>query len=283
MPVGGLCSGLSAARFGTRTHDLWDFATRQRPRNEACWISRNRGGLRLPEPRQPPFEKFTSAHFALPLNAGVNLFDDVPSSIEKVYSTLRQRTAGALRNNLWLAAAATVAGLAVLAAAIVLQSHWLVVIAAIAGVVVTAFVWGYTTRAFRVPPWPTLGHLHRRQYAETWDTMVSSSRTARIAVSGKAWEWELHDSTREPVRNLIELASIGVKDDVLEIACGIARLGLELVPLCHSWTGADISANMLAHAAERVKGVGNVKLHQLHGDGLAGLADDSFDVVYCTN
>ena len=207
----------------------------------------------------------------------------MPSSIEKVYSKLRQRIAAALRKNLWLAAFATVAACAVLAATIVLRSHWLIVIAAAAGVVVTAFVWGYTTRAFRVPPWPTLGHLQRRQYAETWDTMASSSRTARIAVSGKAWEWELRDSTREPIRNLIELASISEKDDVLEIACGIARLGLELAPLCHSWTGADISANMLAHAAERVKGVGNVKLHQLHGDGLAGLADDSFDVVYCTN
>jgi len=97
----------------------------------------------------------------------------VPSSIENGYSTLRQRTAAALRKNLWLAAAATIACCAALAATILLQSHWLIVTAAAAGVVVTAFVWGYTTRAFRVPPYgPTLGHLHRRQYAETWDTLA---------------------------------------------------------------------------------------------------------------
>jgi ubiquinone/menaquinone biosynthesis C-methylase UbiE len=29
--------------------------------------------------------------------------------------------------------------------------------------------------------------------------------------------------------------------------------------------------------------VANVQLHPLHGDGLSGLADNSFDVVYCTN
>jgi ubiquinone/menaquinone biosynthesis C-methylase UbiE len=134
-----------------------------------------------------------------------------------------------------------------------------------------------------MPQWPALRHLHRRQYAETWDTMAGSSRAARVAVSGKAWEWELRDSTREPVRNLIELASINPDDDVLEIGSGIARLGLELAPRCHSWTGADISPSMLAHATQRLQGVGNVKLHQLHGDGLAGLGDDSFDIVYCTN
>jgi len=207
----------------------------------------------------------------------------VLSSVEKVYSKLRQRTAAVLRKNPWLVPAATIAGLAALTAAIVFRPHWLIGIAAAAEVVVTAFVCGYSTRALRMSSWPTLEHLQRRQYAETWDTMASSSRTARIAVSGKAWEWELRESTREPVRNLIELASISVKDDVLEIACGIARLGLELAPLCHSWTGADISANMLSHAAQRLRGVGNVKLHQLHGDGLTGLRDDSFDVVYCTN
>ena len=159
----------------------------------------------------------------------------MPSSIEKVYSKLRQRTAAVLRKNLWLVPAATIAGLAALAAAIMFRSHWLIVIAAAGGAVVTSFVWGYSTRALRMSSWPTLGHLQRRQYAETWDTMASSSRTARIAVSGKAWERELRDSTREPVRNLIELASISVKDDVLEIACGIARLGLELAPRCHSF------------------------------------------------
>ena len=113
--------------------------------------------------------------------------------------------------------------------------------------------------------------------------MASSSRTARIAVCGQAWEWQVRDSAAEPVRNLIELAMVDKKDDVLEIASGIGRIGMELAPRCRSWTGADISANMLAYASERLQGIRNVKFHQLHGDGLDGLADEVFDVVYCTN
>jgi ubiquinone/menaquinone biosynthesis C-methylase UbiE len=113
--------------------------------------------------------------------------------------------------------------------------------------------------------------------------MASSSRTAPIAVAGKGWEWELRNSAAEPIRNLVELASIGPQDDVLEIACGIGRIGLELASRCHSWTGADISANMLRYAEERLRGVSNARLHQLDGKGLGGLEDNSFDVVYCTN
>jgi ubiquinone/menaquinone biosynthesis C-methylase UbiE len=40
---------------------------------------------------------------------------------------------------------------------------------------------------------------------------------------------------------------------------------------------------MLGYAAQRLQGVGNVRLQQLDGNGLGGLDDGSFDVVYCTN
>jgi ubiquinone/menaquinone biosynthesis C-methylase UbiE len=113
--------------------------------------------------------------------------------------------------------------------------------------------------------------------------MADSPRTARVAVAGKAYEWELRDSAADPIRNLVELASVSTQDDILEIACGIGRIGLELATRCRSWTGADISANMLGYAAERLRGVSNVRLHQLDGNGLSGLDDSSFDVVYCTN
>jgi ubiquinone/menaquinone biosynthesis C-methylase UbiE len=202
---------------------------------------------------------------------------------EKFYSTLRSRTAKVLDEHCWLAPAATTGSFVALVAASAFQLHVLITLGAAGCLLVTAFVWGYSTRRLRVPQWPTLAHLNRRQYAETWDTMASSLRTARIAVSGKAWEWELHNSTAVPIRNLVELVSVGPQDDVLEIACGIGRIGLELSSRCHSWTGADISANMLTYAAQRLQGVSNVRLQQLDGKGLSGLADNSFDVVYCTN
>ena len=179
--------------------------------------------------------------------------------------------------------AATIASAAALAIAIVLRLSSVVALATGGFLLITAFIWGYSVRVYRVQPWPTLGHLNRRQYAETWNALANSERTARIAVAGKGWEWELRESAAKPIRNLVELVSIGAQDDVLEVACGIGRIGLELAPLCRSWTGADISSNMLDYAAQRLQGVGNVRLHQLDGKGLSGLADSSFDLVYCTN
>ena len=66
---------------------------------------------------------------------------------------------------------------------------------------------------------------------------------------------------------------------MLEIGCGVGRISRELAPRCRSWTGSDISKNLLTYAAERFAQLGNVRLQQLHGDGLGELADASFDRV----
>src|SRR5713226_6010314 len=198
-------------------------------------------------------------------------------------SKLRSHIACLLREYRWLAGAATTASGLALAMAIEFQGQPFTALAAAACLVVTAFTWGYSTRAFRMPPWRALTHLQRRQYAETWDALASSPGAARAAVSGKQDEDELRNSAAEPVRNLLELASIGAEDEVLEIGCGVGRIGRELAPRCRSWTGADISANMLACASDRLRGIGNVRLQQLLGRGLSELGDNSFDVVYCVN
>ena len=67
---------------------------------------------------------------------------------------------------------------------------------------------------------------------------------------------------------------------VLELGCGIGRIGRELAPLCGQWTGVDISANMLKHAAERLSHLDNVDFHQLERSSLDMLEDDSFDSAY---
>jgi SAM-dependent methyltransferase len=223
----------------------------------------------------------TCAHFLL--TAGRHrLFDEVRAAIANVYSTVRRRIAALLREYRWLAPAATVLSAIALAVAVGLHLRAALTGGASAALLAMAYLWGYSTRAFRRPPWPSLEHLHRRQYAETWDALANSRRSASIAVSGKGWEDELRTSAAEPVRNLIELASISEQDDVLEIGCGIGRIGRELASRCRSWTGADISPNMLAYAAERLSDLGNVRLVQLHETGLSELTDASFDVAYST-
>lgn len=77
---------------------------------------------------------------------------------------------------------------------------------------------------------------------------------------------------------------VGIKpsDVVLEIGCGIGRVGKILAPRCSKWLGTDISANMLRYAAQRLKGLDNVRLIKLSKVGLKEIMEESVDVVYCT-
>jgi cyclopropane fatty-acyl-phospholipid synthase-like methyltransferase len=74
----------------------------------------------------------------------------------------------------------------------------------------------------------------------------------------EGWEDEIRNSAAKPVRNLMEVAAITEQDDLLEIGCGIGRIGLEVAPRCRSWTGADVSANMLGErqSEPKVPGLG---------------------------
>lgn len=144
------------------------------------------------------------------------------------------------------------------------------------------FVWGYSARALRRVR-PALDRLHRRRYAETWDTLASSPKSARAAACGEYDESKVRLSAQRPVNNITELAGIKVTDDVLEIGCGVARIGLELAPRCKQWTGVDISKNMLACAADRLASLINVRLVHLSAGNLDPFSDNSFDLVYLTN
>ena len=147
----------------------------------------------------------------------------------------------------------------------------------------SSYVWGYSTRALKYVEWPSLARLRREQYAEVWDALAANSELAKAAACGHVDEIAVRRSAQTPLKNLIELAGVRPEDDILEFGCGVARLGLELASRCRSWTGADLSANMLATAAERLRGVDNVRLVKLQQIGLDQLETSCFDLVYSTN
>ena len=187
-------------------------------------------------------------------------------------SSLRARASDFLRKHSWLPAIATVGSGLALIAALAFHAGLLLQAAACAVLLSASYLWGYADRASRQSLQPPLTHLARRQYGEVWDLLAPSAKEARDVTGGDGWAGDASD--------LLELASIGEQDEVLEIGCGIGRLGLVLAPHCRVWTGADISKNMLTHASGRLRGVSNVRLVRLRDVGLEEFRDSSFDVVY---
>jgi ubiquinone/menaquinone biosynthesis C-methylase UbiE len=81
---------------------------------------------------------------------------------------------------------------------------------------------------------------------------------------------------------LREVLEITQCDHVLEIVCGIGRIGRELAPWCGQWHGANISGNMIAFARDRLRALPNVHLYELLRSDLGIFPDARFDRVYAS-
>jgi SAM-dependent methyltransferase len=196
---------------------------------------------------------------------------------------IRRWLSSLLHIHTWLPAVAMVSATVVFAAVSVwrLQLPWLLGVGA--ALAFSSFVYGYSAHARKQVKFPLLSHLSRRQYAEVWDGLAASPWRARAAACGEQEEDATRRSAERPVRNILELTGLGPQDEVLEIGCGVGRIGLELAPCCRFWTGVDISANMLAVASERLSGLENVRLTKLAQVGMKHFEAETFDVIYSTN
>ena len=92
----------------------------------------------------------------------------------------------------------------------------------------------------------------------------------------------LRETAADTASTLERLVHVRPSDTVLEIGCGIGRVGEAVAPRCAQWIGCDVSPTMLDHARERLAEHANVRLVEISGFDLAGIADASIDVVYCT-
>lgn len=201
-----------------------------------------------------------------------------------LWPSLRHVAANLLQTYPWLASLAVSISAIALAVSLITDSSLPFKFLAAAAAASSSFIWGFWARASRIRRFPPLSHLHRRQYAATWDSLTGSREDAYSAAAGlKKDEAEFRQSAAKTVKNLLELALVRPDDQVLEVGCGVARIGRELAPSCATWTGADISANMLSHAAPRLEGLNNIRLVHLRAVTLSEFENDSFDVVYFTN
>lgn len=126
-------------------------------------------------------------------------------------------------------------------------------------------------------------------YRDWWNASSVTMEAAYASTIAPTTESEYRsrgwngDDNSLGARHLIERAGLGAESRVLEIGCGIARIGREMAPHVKEWHGADISPNMIALARQRTSHLPNVVFHELDGvGGLSRLPAGRFDFVYAT-
>lgn len=122
----------------------------------------------------------------------------------------------------------------------------------------------------------------RSAYKAVWNALSSTQERAKAHVIGEVDEAAILAAGRE-TKHWLEV-SVGLEPDdiILEIGCGIGRVGQALAPCCKQWIGCDVAPNMLEHARRRLAGCANVRFVELSGYDLRPIDDVSVDVVYCT-
>jgi SAM-dependent methyltransferase len=124
--------------------------------------------------------------------------------------------------------------------------------------------------------------LGRSEYKKVWSALSTTQDQAKLHVIGVTNEDALRATGEQTLGFLQESVGIRKDDVVLEIGCGIGRVGVLVAPLCRKWIGCDVASNMLSLASERLGELANVELREISGYNLSGVADSSVDVVYCT-
>ena len=122
----------------------------------------------------------------------------------------------------------------------------------------------------------------RSEYKRVWSALSTTEDQAKLHVIGVTDEAAFQATGEETLRFLQDTVGIGKEDVVLEIGCGVGRVGKIVAPLCRKWIGCDVASNMLSLTAQRLKGLPNVELVEISGYNLSGVVDASVDVVYST-
>ena len=122
----------------------------------------------------------------------------------------------------------------------------------------------------------------RHDYKTVWTALSDTEDAAKAWVQGSAEEAELQRTATYDSQRLLRSLQVTPDDDVLEIGCGVGRLGTVLAPLCRTWTGCDVSPRMLQYAAKRLEAFPNVRFVEVSGYDLQPVVSESVDAVYCT-
>lgn len=122
-------------------------------------------------------------------------------------------------------------------------------------------------------------------YKSFWDNMAKDRAGAYLAVAGEpfgkpATEESLSAHGKDTAAIISRVLSIKPEDSVLEVGVGVGRIAEHIAPLCRSFTGTDVSENMIKFARERLARFTNIKLAASEKSDLQAFADASFDKIY---
>jgi ubiquinone/menaquinone biosynthesis C-methylase UbiE len=122
----------------------------------------------------------------------------------------------------------------------------------------------------------------RSRYKDTWERLAATESDAKMFVASSVDEAEFEASAVTTLSALERLVGVRPGDVVLEIGCGVGRVGRVVAPRCREWIGTDISSAMIGHARRRLRDAANVRFVELPDVGLTGIPDGAVDLVYCT-
>jgi SAM-dependent methyltransferase len=118
-------------------------------------------------------------------------------------------------------------------------------------------------------------------YKRVWNAIAGTREHAYIMVDESRTEEDLVRRGGFAADHLVKGLGLSRDDVVLEIGCGVARIGREVAPRVKHWIGVDVAENMIAIARERLAGLPNVTLHAVGGADLKPLGAASVDKAYC--
>jgi SAM-dependent methyltransferase len=121
--------------------------------------------------------------------------------------------------------------------------------------------------------------MHPTNYKNFWDNKATSYTGALIAVDGSSDESSVVATGARSANQVAAALDLKATDRVLELGCGVARIGLPLAARVGFWQGVDISQNMVDVAAKRLAGLNNVAVQALVRPALP-FPNASFDAVY---
>jgi len=122
-------------------------------------------------------------------------------------------------------------------------------------------------------------------YRKYWDHLARTRQLAYFAVAGLPFgnlpdDRNIEEHGRQTAEIIIRKLQIGPGDEVLEVGVGVGRLAGHIAKACKSFTGIDISKQMVKFANKRLAAVKNIRLIHHPQSDLSLFPEASFDKVY---